>query len=49
MSIYIERLWVLGGLLIGVWALISLGFQLCLWALRSGRIDMKELNRKLKG
>lgn len=45
MSVYVERLWILAGLLIGAWALVSLGFQLCLWALRTGRVDMKNVKR----
>ena len=49
MNFYIERLWLLFGCLLLAWATLAAGFQLALWAVRTGRIDLAKINRKLKG
>lgn len=49
MSVFIERLGILAGLLLGAWALVAAGFQMCLWALRTGRIDLKNVKRWTRG
>lgn len=49
MSFYVERAAALAGLLLLAWALVAAGFHWALWAVRTGRIDLAEINRKLKG
>jgi hypothetical protein len=49
MSIYVERLWILAGMLLLGYALLAAGYQLALWAIRTGRVDLAKLNRNLKG
>ncbi len=49
MSIYIERLWILAGLLLGAFALAAAGFQLALWSIRTGRVNMRNVKRWTRG
>lgn len=49
MNFYVERASALAGFLLIGWALVAAGFHWALWAVRTGRVDLAELNRKLKG
>lgn len=49
MNVCVERGLLMIGLLLLVWALIASGFQWALWAVRTGRVDLAKLNRKLGG
>lgn len=49
MNIYVERLSLLAGWLLMAYGLLAAGFQLALWAVRTGRIDLAKINQKLKG
>ena len=43
MSIYIERLWILAGLLLAAYGLVAAGYQLAVWAIRTGRVDVRKI------
>ncbi len=47
MSVYIERLWMLFGVLLLAWALVAVGFRWALWAVRTGRVDPAGLKRRI--
>jgi len=47
MSIYIEWLWILAGWLLLAWALVAAGFHWALWAVRTGRVNLAELKRRI--
>ncbi len=46
---FVERLCVLAGMLLAGYGLLAAGYQLALWAIRTGRIDLKKLNKHLEG
>lgn len=44
MNVYFERLLIcLGSIFLG-WALVAIGFQWALWAVRTGRVDLGQIN-----
>jgi hypothetical protein len=47
MSAYVERLWILAGMLLLGYALLAAGYQLALWAIRTGRVDVRKLIKEL--
>ena len=49
MSIIIGRLCTLAGGLLLAWVLVAAGFQLALWAIRTGRVNMTNVKRWTRG
>lgn len=47
MNFYVERASVLVGFLLIGWALVAAGFQWALWAVRTGRVNLAELKRRI--
>ena len=43
----LERLSTLVGLLLGVYGVLALGFQLALWSIRTGRVDVRKIIKEL--
>lgn len=47
MNVYFERLLIcLGSIFLG-WALVAIGFQWALWAVRTGRVDLGQIKKHL--
>ncbi len=49
MSVYLARLWILAGWLLLAVALVAVGFQLALWAIRTGRVQLTNVKRWTRG